>query len=82
MRAGDILTIQRLPWHQHVAPGADRNQRRMVEEELRESAGRVFQAYGILIETVTSFKYMGRVLMTTENDWPEVVGNLRKARKS
>ena len=33
------------------------------------------------METVTSFKYMGRVMKEGQNDWPAVAGNLRKARK-
>ena len=28
------------------------------------------------------FKYLGRILTATDDDWPEVVGNLRKARRS
>ena len=31
---------------------------------------------------VTSFKYMEWVLTVADDDWPEVVGNLRKSRKS
>ena len=40
------------------------------------------QAYGRPLVTVTSFKYLGRVLAAADDDWPEVVGNLRKVRKS
>ena len=29
---------------------------------------------------VTEFWYIGRVLMNTDDDWPAVAGNLRKAR--
>ena len=54
----------------------------MAEEELQEIADRDFQAYGRPLDTVTSFKYMGRVLAMAVDDCPEVVGNLRKARKS
>ena len=32
--------------------------------------------------TVTSFKYLGQILTASDDDWPAVVGNLRKARKS
>ena len=31
---------------------------------------------------MTDFKYLGRVLTANNNDWPAVVGNLGKARKS
>ena len=34
------------------------------------------------MENVTAFKYMGRVLTAWEDDWPEVAGNLHKAKKS
>ena len=33
------------------------------------------------MESVTLFKYLGRVLMAGDDDWPSVAGNLRKARK-
>ena len=33
------------------------------------------------MEAVTSFKYLERVLTASDNDWPEVVNNLRKARR-
>ena len=36
-------------------------------------------AYGIYLAPVTSFKYIGRVLLTADNDWPVVVHNLRRA---
>ena len=42
---------------------------------------RYFQAYRRPIETVTYFKYLGRVMTELENDCTEVVGNLWKARK-
>ena len=49
------------------AKGADIKHWRMAEEEMRESVERAFQAYGIPLDTVTSFKYLGRVL-TAAND--------------
>ena len=49
---------------------------------MRESADRAFQAYVRQLDTVTSFKYQGRVLTELVNDWPAVVGNLKKSRKS
>ena len=54
----------------------------MAEEELRDSSERAFQANGEPLETVTSFKYLGHVMTTGDDNWAEVVGNLRKARKS
>ena len=29
-----------------------------------------------------AFKYLSRILMATDDDWPAVVGNLGKARRS
>ena len=54
----------------HCTKGEEIKQLRMAEEEIRESAERAFQEYGIPLVTVTSFKYLGRVLTTAENDWP------------
>ena len=34
------------------------------------------------MELVSEFKYLGRILTATDNDWPAVVGKLRKARQS
>ena len=62
--------------------GAERKRRRLAEAETRESAERAFEAYGEPIKNVTEFKYMGRVFTAGNNDWPAVVGNLGKARRS
>ena len=42
---------------------------------------RAFQAYREPLETVISFKYLGRVLMVGDNNWPEVTGNLSTSSK-
>ena len=39
-----------------------------------------FQAYRRPLETVTAFKYLGRVLTASADDWPSVVDKLRKDR--
>ena len=49
---------------------------------MRERAERAFQAYGRMLETVTSFKYLGQVLTVGGDNWPVVVRNLKKARRS
>ena len=41
-----------------------------------------FQAYGQPIGMVISLKYLGQVLIAGEDNWPSVIGNLKKARKS
>ena len=60
----------------------ERKRQRMAEEEILESEERALKAYRRLLETVTSFKYLGRVLMAGDGDWPAAMGNLKKARKS
>ena len=54
----------------------------MAEAELRESMERAFKAYGKPLENVSDSKYLGRVITAGDEDWPEVAGNLSKARKS
>ena len=80
-----------LPWRtlnrRHLSTtqctrGAKRKRRRLVEEELRESTERAFQAYGKPLENMTAFRYLGRVMMAGDDDWTAVVGNLQKVRKS
>ena len=48
---------------------------------MRESAERSFQAYGRPLTTVTDFKYLGRILTASDENWTSVVGNIWKARK-
>ena len=62
--------------------GAEQKRRRMEETELRESMERAFKAYGKPIETVSKFKYMGRIMTAGDDDWPAVAGNLVKEQKS
>ena len=62
--------------------GAERNRRWMVKAELRDSMERAFEAYGKPLETLLSFKYLGRLMTTGDDDWQAVAGNLVKAQKS
>ena len=62
--------------------GAERKRRRLAEAETRENLEWDFEAYEAPIESVSEFKYLGRILTATDDDWPAVVGNLRKARRS
>ena len=41
-----------------------------------------FEVYGQQIQLVHRFTYLGRVMTEGDDDWPEVAGNLAKARKS
>ena len=71
-------------WHNANAmckKGAERKIRRMVEAELRDSTERAFEAYGKPLETVSTFKYLGRVMTAGDDYWLAVAGNLVKARK-
>ena len=79
-----------IPWsalsRRHLATvqyarGTEQNRRRLAEEELREISERFFKAYGAPLENVTAFKYLVWVMMARDDDWPEVAGNLQKARK-
>ena len=55
---------------------------RLAAEDTREIVSRYLKAYGSPLETVTYFKYLGRILTTSDDDWTEFVGNLRKAWKN
>ena len=41
-----------------------------------------FEVYREQLKTVSSFKYLGRILTEGDDYWPAVAGNLGKARKS
>ena len=62
--------------------GAERKRRQLAETEIRESTEMAFEAYGKQLQTVPSFKYLGRILTAGDDDWPAVSGNLGKAQKS
>ena len=47
---------------------------------MRVTSERAFHAYGVQMRAVTEFKYLGRVLTNTDDDWPAVAGNIRKAQ--
>ena len=57
---------------------AERKLRRLAAAEI--TSEKAFHAYGKKIRAVTEFRYLGRVMTNTDNDWPAVEGNLRKAR--
>ena len=42
--------------------------------------GRVLLTYGALLTAVPSFNYLGQTLSSSDNNWPEVEQNLRRAR--
>ena len=49
---------------------------------MRENLEWAFHAYGKPMEAVSEFRYLGRLLTATDDDWPAVAGNIRKARVS
>ena len=59
--------------------GAERKWRRLAETETRENADWEFHAYGKPMEAVSEFRYLGWLLMATDDDWLAVAGNIRKA---
>ena len=70
-----------VPWYalngRHLATTqcakeAERKRRWLSDEDLWESLERAFQAYRQHLETVTLFKYMGRVLTAGYDNCPEV----------
>ena len=60
--------------------GTERKRRRLAEAEMQVTSERAFHAYGEQMRAVTEFRYLGRVLTDTDDDWPAVAGNIRKAR--
>ena len=44
---------------------------------MRVTLERAFHAYGVQMRAVTEFKYLGRVLTNTDDDWTAVAGNIR-----
>ena len=49
---------------------------------MESTSEKAFQAYGTNMRAVTEFKYLGRVLTNTDDDWPAVASNIRKASAS
>ena len=49
---------------------------------MRENSERAFHAYGKQMKAVTEFRYFGRLIIATDDEWPAVAGNIRKARVS
>ena len=52
----------------------------MAAEEERAVTSMAFSAYGLPLEMVISFKYLGRVILAADDNWPTVVRNIVKVR--
>jgi hypothetical protein len=55
--------------------------KRAAEEDIRKAREVVFSVLGVPLESVSKFLYLGRQLSSKDDDWPDVVNNLAKARK-
>ena len=64
----------------HCKKGEEQKRRSLVAKEERAITPRSFSTYGRILEMTTSFRYLGRVISAADNNWPEVVRNLAKAR--
>ena len=58
--------------------GAEKKRRCLEAEEARAVTSRVFSAYGRTLDMIPFFKYLGRVLLAADDDWPAVIRNLTK----
>ena len=65
----------------HCKKGAEGKQRQMAAEEEKAVTSRAFNAYWFPLGIVTYFRYLGRVILTSDDDWLEVIRNLGKARE-
>ena len=43
---------------------------------------RAFHAYRQPMEAVLEFRYLEKILTATDDDWPAVAGNIKRARRS
>jgi hypothetical protein len=56
-------------------------QKRAVEEDIIKERSVIFSVCGVLLESVSNFIYLGRQLSSMDDDWPDIVKNLAKARR-
>ena len=56
--------------------GAENNRCRLAAEEMWESNERSLRAYVRPLTSLSSFKYLGRIIGASDNEWPAVVSNL------
>jgi hypothetical protein len=60
--------------------GAKRNKQRMQDLQCIQASQRTFSIQNQPIETVTSFRYIGRIITSSNSDWEAAKFNLHKAR--
>ena len=49
--------------------GVSKTDMRLVVEEIKEWIGRIFSAYGTPLTAVSSFRYLGRMLLSSNDNW-------------
>ena len=59
----------------------ERKWHRLEEEEARAGEEAAFTAYRVPLAPVTSFRYLGKVLLVYDDNWMAVVHNLHKAHR-
>ena len=72
----------RHPATNQCSRGAERKRRRLAEAEAREISEQAYEAYGELIQNVSTFRYLGKMLTAGDDGWLVMVVNLGKAHKS
>lgn len=61
--------------------GADRRRQRQAIQCSQQASKVIFTIGGSSLETVSTFKYLGRPISSTDDDWPAIHLNLSKARE-
>ena len=51
-----------------------------MSEEIEDHMGQYFLEYGTPLMAVSSFRYLGLIFPSTDDDWPVVEWNLRRPR--
>ena len=72
----------RHPLSDICAWGYKSKRRCLAEEETQAGAATSLRAHDWPLETVLSFKYLGRLLTAPDDDWSAVITNLWKAQNS
>jgi hypothetical protein len=60
--------------------GANRMRQRRAQADVRRALGVTTLVKGVALDRVNTFRYLGRPLSMTDEDWPAVYRNLTKAR--
>ena len=61
--------------------GSEWKHRRLAAADAQEAARTEFRAWDHVLERVETFKYLGRILLSEDSDWPVVAGNLWNERR-